>query len=157
MEKKSILILLILFVVVAGAIYGIFFLPSADGNETFEKITLGGVTFNIPPDYTFLDSNETADAFVNKYEDFIYRNGDRTKDYLEIYVYKNMSVQQVVSNISSSEKITAQAKSYGNYSGYWFDHDLFKFKNYFFIFEKDGKTVGISFSSPYQDKVIENL
>lgn len=147
---------LILLIVVMGL--GLFFalsafLPSAEEGyigslKPFNKVTIGGVTFNISSKFELYNATETKDAFVNIYSHYYtYGNDGPSTRYITISVYKNKSVQQVVSNISTSDGIDAKAVTYGKHSGYWFNEDLFKSRSYYFIFEKDGKTVAIEYGS----------
>jgi len=130
---------------VVGVIYSIFFMPYT--YTSFNEFEIDGISFNIPSDYELATAGEDGDTFFNKYiteYTTYYYGGDGNSEEitkhinLEVYVYKNKSVQQVVSSISS-EGWSVHDSSYGTYSGYELGRPLFD--GCWFIFEKDGKTV----------------
>lgn len=146
-----ILITLIIGGLIVGGIYGIFFLPVT--TYSFNEFVTDGVAFNIPTDYELNGTGENGDAFFTKYVyEYTTSYGEKSENsitkyrYIEIYVYKNKSVQQIVSNISSDGWNVHNA-SYGNYQGYRLERPLFE--GCWFIFVKDGKTVGVYCDTKY--------
>jgi len=139
-KLKLLIASLAIIALVVGGIYSIFFMQYT--YTSFNEFEIDGVSFNIPSDYKLSTSGEDEDTFYNGYFT-TYTSSSRgssrtTNIYIRIFVYKNKSVQQVVSSISS-EGWDVHEASYGNYSGYRLEQ--FLFEGCWFIFEKDGKTV----------------
>ncbi len=139
-------IIIVLSVIVGPITYLIFFSPAEEVN--FNDATIGGLEFKIPNMYKLYDTNENRDAFFNtyKHEHHTRHDAANSVSYLEIYVYKSKSVQQVVSSISSEGWYVHNA-SYGDYSGYRLERPVFK--GCWFIFKKNGKTIGIYGSNQF--------
>ncbi|MDR2967588.1 MAG: hypothetical protein LBU74_06535 [Methanobacteriaceae archaeon] len=135
---------IIIICLVVGGIYSIFFMQYT--YTSFNEFEIDGVSFNIPSDYELSAAGEDGDSFFNKYiteYTMYYGDGEDREEItkyinLEVYVYKNKSVQQVISSISS-EGWSVHNTSYGTYSGYELEHPMFE--GCWFIFKKDGKTV----------------
>lgn len=153
-------VLSFVFLVFGVVSYGLFFMEHT--YTDFNEFEIAGLSFNIPTDYELSATGENGDVFFNKFFDkYNTTSSSRTGSgrtrttttehtvFIEAYVYKSKSVQQVVSSISS-EGWGVHNASYGKYSGY----RLERFGHYggWFIFEKNGKTVALY----YEQKAIKD-
>ena len=144
---------LVILVLVIGGIYSIFFMEYEI--DSFNKHEVAGISFNIPSEYELNKTGDKGDAFFTNFiSEYEVRYDDITDTKyinLLVNVYKNKSVQQVVSEISS-EGWDARSETYGKYTVYIlgrFGHD-----GGWFIFEKDGKTVAFHCERNY---IIQNI
>jgi len=124
---------IIAIIVVIGILVSIFVYLNLDAETDID-----GITFNIPIDYGLSDSGENENSFYKRYT-------DEFGAIIQIYVYKTKSLEEVLSDFRSTESQKNgwnidQNISFGNYSGVQVN---WRGSPYFFIFEKDGRTVAI--------------
>ncbi|MCL2687876.1 MAG: hypothetical protein FWE58_05015 [Methanobrevibacter sp.] len=134
-------------------------------------VTIDDVEFNIPDEesiqkhyvnylggflpkggYKITSTIEEDGAFFQKWEYSWEDNSARPgygrdkKHTIEIYVFKDKTIEHVASEFEAQEKKwkIKSGVSYGNYSGYLIQKKgLVKSTPYWFLFVKDGKTVAV--------------
>lgn len=148
-KLKAFGIIAVIVIMIIGLVYLIFFMPR---ELSYEEISVGGLTFNIPQGYVLTDLGEDSVSAYQKYEDVPARHDSKKYNtptyYLEIYVFYDTTVEQVIfeQKFDDDWKIERDI-AYGKYVGVRVDVIVQPFGNtspQWYIFEKDGKTVALN-------------